>query len=79
MGLPLKSIPEPIYGCFVVYKHKDGVHGHTGLLYSKTPKGKYILLGGNQSNSIRFSEYGEYTSKNKQKKLYGFYIPVDYE
>lgn len=73
-----KKIPEPIYGCFVVYKHTDGKHGHTGLLFGKNTNGKYILLGGNQNDSIRFSEYGEYTSKSKQKKLYGFYIPVDY-
>uniref|UniRef100_UPI0025DC36D9 TIGR02594 family protein n=1 Tax=Pedobacter sp. UBA5917 TaxID=1947061 RepID=UPI0025DC36D9 len=73
-----KKISTPIYGCFVVYRHINGKKGHTGLLYGKSSSGKYILLGGNQDDSIRFSEYGEYTSQNKKKKLYGFYIPIDY-
>ncbi|GJM53355.1 TIGR02594 family protein [Capnocytophaga catalasegens] len=74
-----KKIEEPIYGCIVVYKHNTKWKGHTGFLCGKTKSGKYILLGGNQDDTIRFDEYGEYTSKSKLKKLYGFYIPADYE
>ena len=76
-----KKIAEPIYGCIVVYKHIDAKiwKGHTGFLYGKTTSGKYILLGGNQDNTVRFDSYGEYTSSTKTKKLYGFYIPADYE
>ena len=43
-----------------------------------TKSGRYILIGGNQDNTIRFDDYGEYTSNTKTKKLYGFYIPKDY-
>ncbi len=73
-----KKIDKPIYGCIVVYKHKSKWKGHTGFLYGKTKDDKYILLGGNQDNTIKMDDYGEYTSKSKTKKLYGFYIPADY-
>ncbi|WP_163444580.1 TIGR02594 family protein [Flavobacterium columnare] len=78
-GKKYKEIDEPIYGCIVVYKHKNKWKGHTGFLYGKTSNGDYILIGGNQEDTIRFDSYGEYTSKSKTKKLYGFYIPEDYE
>ncbi|PQL95926.1 C40 family peptidase [Apibacter adventoris] len=81
LGKKYKKISTPIYGCLVVYKHVNPKKwkGHTGFLYGKTKNEKYILLGGNQDNTIRFDSYGEYTSNNKTKKLYGFYIPKDYE
>ncbi|GAA5084088.1 hypothetical protein GCM10023210_03480 [Chryseobacterium ginsengisoli] len=78
-GKKYKEIKKPIYGCIVVYKHKTKWKGHTGFLYGMTKSGNYILLGGNQDNTIRFDNYGEYTSSSKKKKLYGFYIPIDYE
>lgn len=73
-----KKIDSPIFGCFAVYRHSNGKKGHTGLVYGKNAKGEYILLGGNQTSSIRFSEYGEYVDSGKKKKFYGFYIPADY-
>lgn len=78
-GKKYKKIESPVYGCIVVYKHSSKWKGHTGFLYGKTKTGKYILIGGNQDDTIRFDEYGEYTSKSKTKKLYGFYIPNDYK
>ncbi|WP_344851107.1 TIGR02594 family protein [Pedobacter jeongneungensis] len=76
-----KNIPEPIYGCLVVYKATNGSgKGHTGFLYGKTKDGQYILLGGNQGDSIRFSSYGKsFTYNGVTKVLKGFYIPTDYE
>lgn len=76
-----KKIQEPIYGCLVVYKTTDGSgKGHTGFLYGLTNANQFILLGGNQGNSIRFSSYGNsFTYKKITKKLIGFYIPTDYE
>ncbi len=74
-----KKIDEPIYGCIVVYKHTSKWKGHTGFLYGTTSGGKYILLGGNQANTIRFQDYGkEALSSSSLKKFYGFYIPKDY-
>lgn len=78
-GKKYKQITKPIYGCIVVYKHNKKWKGHTGFLYGMTKSGRYILIGGNQDNTIRFDDYGEYTSNTKTKKLYGFYIPIDYE
>lgn len=76
-----KKIDEPIYGCIVVYKHVNPKKwkGHTGFLYGFDKEGDYLLLGGNQGNTINIEEYGEYTSKSKKKKLYGFYVPIDYK
>lgn len=79
LGLKYKKIDYPIFGCIVVYKHIYDWRGHTGFLYGKTEGGDYILLGGNQDDTIRFDSYGEYTSSTKKKKIYGFYIPKDYE
>ncbi|WP_299251655.1 PAAR-like protein [uncultured Cytophaga sp.] len=79
LGLNYKKIETPIFGCIVVYKHISEWKGHTGFLFGKTEGGEYILLGGNQNDTIRFDSYGEYTSSTKTKKIYGFYIPKDYE
>ncbi|WP_353103645.1 TIGR02594 family protein [Myroides odoratus] len=74
-----KKIEEPIYGCIVVYMSNNGQNGHTGFLYGLTKKGNNILLGGNQDDRIAFAEYGLYADRRKTKKLYGYYIPSDYE
>lgn len=73
-----REIAEPVYGCIVVYKHVTEWKGHTGFLYGMSATGEYILLGGNQDNTIKFANYGEYTSRSRQKRLHGFYIPEDY-
>ena len=77
-GKKYKQISEPIFGCFVVYRHTSKWKGHTGFLYGMTKKGAYILLGGNQDQTVKFSSYDDYTSNSKKKKLWGFYIPEDY-
>ncbi|WP_158961388.1 TIGR02594 family protein [Myroides fluvii] len=74
-----KKIEEPIYGCIVVYMSDNGRNGHTGFLYGLTKEGNNILLGGNQDDRIAFAEYGLYADRKKTKKLYGYYIPSDYE
>ncbi|CAH0285301.1 hypothetical protein SRABI27_03905 [Pedobacter sp. Bi27] len=76
-----KNIPEAIYGCLVVYEATNGSgKGHTGFLYGKTREGWFILLGGNQGDSIRFSGYGKsFTYEGITKTFKGFYIPSDYE
>ncbi|GAA4202651.1 hypothetical protein GCM10022289_17720 [Pedobacter jeongneungensis] len=75
-----KKIPVPIYGCLVVYKATNASGGHTGFLYGKTKNGRFILIGGNQGDSIRFSDYGSsFTYNGIIKKFEGFYIPADYQ
>ena len=43
----------------------------------KQKKGKLILLGGNQDDTIRCTQYN--SLKTRSKKFNGFYIPIDYE
>lgn len=76
-----KKIGEPIYGCLVIYKATNGSgKGHTGFLFGKTKDNRFILLGGNQGDSIRFSSYGKsFTYNGITKAFEGFYIPADYE
>jgi len=71
-----KKIEEPIFGALAIYtKHKDSNHGHIGFVAGKTKRGKLLLLGGNQGDTIRTSAYG---LKTKTKYLNGFYIPKSY-
>ncbi len=72
-----KKIEKPIFGAITVYTSmKNPAHGHVGYLFGKTKNGKYILLGGNQNNRLKFAAYpvqfGSY-------KLRGFYVPIDYK
>ncbi len=75
-GVFYKKIDKPIFGALAVYtKYSDSDHGHIGFIAGKTKAGKYLLLGGNQGDTIRAASYGE---KTKTKYLNGFYIPKDY-
>jgi len=72
-----KKIEKPIFGAITVYTSmKNPAHGHVGYLFGKTKNGKYILLGGNQNNRLKFAAYpvqfGSY-------KLRGFYVPIGYK
>ncbi|WP_027394156.1 LysM peptidoglycan-binding domain-containing protein [Aquimarina latercula] len=71
-----KQIEVPVYGCIVVYANISQWRGHTGFLFGMATNGDYILLGGNQDNSIKLAPYGESIGS---KRLYGFYVPADYE
>lgn len=52
-GVPLD---KPKYGCIVVFDHGDG-HGHV-TFFDRELDGTYIsCLGGNQSDSVRYSTY----------------------
>lgn len=52
-GPKLKS---PVYGCIAVIKHAHGL-GHVGFVAGKTSTGDIVLLGGNQSNMVKYSHY----------------------
>lgn len=77
-GSVYKKIEEPIFGAIAVYTNiGNSSRGHVGFLYGKTKKGKLILLGGNQDDTIRCTQYN--SLKTRSKKFNGFYIPIDYE
>ncbi|MFM5553420.1 TIGR02594 family protein [Aeromonas veronii] len=89
------KIDKPVYGAIMVLRTYSklsgkwlGGRGHVGFVYGKTKNGKLAVLGGNQNNSIKLSEYREdgisleyYSESLKQFvqiKHYAFYIPVAY-
>ena len=71
-----RKIDTPIFGAITLYTNtKKPAHGHVGYLFGKTKRGKYIVLGGNQSNRLKFAAYAE---RFGSYKLKGFYVPIDY-
>jgi len=72
-----KKIEKPIFGAITLYTSiKNPAHGHVGYLFGKTKNGRYILLGGNQSNRLKFADY---PSRFGSYKLRGFYVPIGYK
>jgi len=71
-----RKIDTPIFGAITVYTNmKNPAHGHVGYLFGKTKSGRYILLGGNQSNRLKFADYASHFGSYA---LRGFYVPMDY-
>jgi len=71
-----KKVSKPIFGAIVLYtKISNPMHGHIGYLFGLTASGKYILLGGNQNNRLKFAAYPK---RFGSYKLNGFYVPIDY-
>jgi len=72
-----RKIDKPIFGAIALYTNmKKQTHGHVGYLFGKTKNGKYILLGGNQSNRLKFANYPK---RFGSYQLRGFYVPKDYK
>jgi len=45
-------------GDLVIFpRGRQGWQGHVGFYYGTTPEGKWVILGGNQSNSVRYDLY----------------------
>ena len=51
------KLDKPCYGCVGVKTRKGG--GHVTFIVGKTPNGKLVGFGGNQSNSVNFALYNE--------------------
>jgi uncharacterized protein (TIGR02594 family) len=72
-----RKIDKPIFGAITLYTSmKNPAHGHVGYLFGRTKNGRYILLGGNQSNRLKFADY---PSRFGSYKLRGFYVPIGYK
>ena len=50
-----KTLPRPAMGCIVVFSRAGG--GHVGFVVGKTATGNLMVLGGNQGDSVRISEF----------------------
>jgi uncharacterized protein (TIGR02594 family) len=65
-----KKLAKPAYGAIVVFDHGGG-KGHVGFVVGMAG-GKLQVLGGNQSNQVKISNFG--TSEVK-----AYVVPSDYE
>lgn len=50
------KLTEPKYGCLVRFQRPGG--GHIGFCVGKTPDGKLLILGGNQSDAVNIKAFG---------------------
>ncbi|MGM5631700.1 CHAP domain-containing protein [Apibacter raozihei] len=73
----MRKISNPVYGCIIVWKNNSGGGGHVAFHYGYTLSGNIVPIGGNQGNSLKFSnrspkgDYGQ--------KIVGYFLPEDYE
>lgn len=65
----LTKLDKPLYGSVIVFKYNDATNwsGHVGIVVDEV-NGKYKVLGGNQSDSVKYSFFGK-------SKVHGFYWP----
>jgi uncharacterized protein (TIGR02594 family) len=70
------EIDEPIYGAIGLVTHADGKN-HVGFAYAKMDDKHIVLLGGNQSDLIRFSPFGM-KPKKSGVEFTRFFVPLAY-
>lgn len=65
----LTKLAKPLYGSVIVFKYNNATNwsGHVGIVVDEV-NGKYKVLGGNQSDSVKYSFFGK-------SKVHGFYWP----
>jgi uncharacterized protein (TIGR02594 family) len=70
----MRKIQTPVFGCIVVWKSNSG--GHVGFYYGKTSDNKIVVIGGNQGNSLKFSNRSPNGDYNQT--VVGYFLPEDY-
>jgi len=86
------QIDEPLFGAIAMVTNRGGHGHHVGFVYSKPRDNHVVLLGGNQSDRIRFSEFNikpiqptKVTKQGKTVTIPGkpdhlmFFVPASYE
>lgn len=63
------KLPEPLYGCVVVFERQGG--GHVGFVVGQTKEGLLAVLGGNQGNAVNVTKF-------TRDRVVGYYWPRDY-
>ena len=82
-GLPMVRNPlfvqldEPAFGAIAMVTNRSGHGHHVGFVYSKPRDGYVVLLGGNQGNTINFSEDKVAAGKGDANHLMFFYPAGD--
>lgn len=51
-----EPLPAPQYGCVVIFERPGG-GGHVGFVVGLTPKGRVMVLGGNQGNRVSIAPF----------------------
>lgn len=66
-----QTIADPVYGCIAVIDNGNH-HGHVGFVVGTATSNSshYVLLGGNQSNSVRLS--------HERRAISRFVLPANY-
>lgn len=84
-----KRIDKPVFGALAIAVDPGGHGGHVGFVYARSKDNHLVVLGGNQDNRLKFSEYNvepikpsihpvtKQVIKGKPKKL-EFYLPTSY-
>jgi uncharacterized protein (TIGR02594 family) len=68
----------PVFGAIGMIANREGRGHHVGLVYSRPDDNTIVLLGGNQADTIKFSEYHLKGSGKKADHL-EFFVPAIYE
>lgn len=81
-GIP---IDKPCVGAIVVFWRgsRKGWKGHVGIVVGKDKKGRLLVLGGNQGNSVSIKAYPSLGQPGSRVLGYrvpkGYQLPLDYE
>jgi hypothetical protein len=68
------QLEKPIFGAIaVVVKKKSDYGHHVGFFYSQPGDSSVVLLGGNQSDRIMFTQYSTVGDDS-----YRYFVPVSY-
>ncbi len=74
----MRKIAEPVYGCLIVWNDlATPTHGHVAFCYGKQADGRLIAIGGNQSNSLKFTARIA-GAKEWGQVIVGYYLPENY-
>jgi uncharacterized protein (TIGR02594 family) len=65
-GVPLDT---PVVGCVVVFKRTGG--GHVGLVTGEDEKGRLLVLGGNQRDSVSIAPFDT-------DRVVGYFWPLEF-
>jgi hypothetical protein len=71
------ELDAPVFGAIAMVTNSDGHGHHVGFVYSQPAPDFVVLLGGNQSNTIRFSNFNVEASKASSNHLLFFFPAGD--
>ena len=71
------QLDEPVFGAIAMVANRSGHGHHVGFVYAEPTPDFVVLLGGNQSNTIRFSNFNIKASKAASDHLLFFFPAGD--